>query len=123
MILIDMQGYQSLSKTRGIGRYTLNFVKSFIKITDVYLLFNSSFKKVNEDIDTFKDLLPPGKIITFASSKKNIWLEKASELAREKLISDINPQAVLITSLFEGLADESILTIKNFYNILKSYNP
>jgi len=117
MILIDMQGYQSLSKTRGIGRYTLNFVKAFIQQTEAYLLFNKNFKNIEQDKEPFKDLIPENRIIEFASSKENIWLDKASQLAREKLISDINPQALLITSLFEGLSDSTIISIKKFHNI------
>ena len=115
MILIDMQGYQSFSKKRGIGRYTLNFVKAFLKEKDAYLLFNSNFKEVKEDIKLFKQFT--NNIITFSSSKNNPYLEKASELIREKLIKDINPKAVLITSLFEGMYDTSITSIKKFYDI------
>ena len=119
MILIDMQGYQSFSKKRGIGRYTLNFVKHFIKSDpeNIYLLFNKNFKDIQEDKNTFSHLLPKENIIEFASSKKNLWLEKASELAMEKLISDLNPDVLLITSLIEGIHDNSITSIKKFHNI------
>ena len=119
MILIDMQGYQSFSKKRGIGRYTLNFVKHFINLDpeNIYLLFNKNFKDIQEDKKMFSSLLPKENIIEFASSKKNLWLEKASELAMEKLISDLNPDAILITSLIEGIHDNSITSIKKFHNI------
>lgn len=118
MILIDMQGYQSFSKNRGIGRYTFNFVKTFLKYNDdVFLLFNSAFKDIEKDKEIFSNFISKNKMIEFASSKKNNWIEKASELAREKLISDLNPEAVILTSLFEGMYDSSITSIKKFYDI------
>jgi glycosyltransferase involved in cell wall biosynthesis len=118
MILIDMQGYQSLSKNRGIGRYTFNFVKTFLKQNkDTYLLFNNSFKDTKKDKEIFSEFVGKDKMIEFSVSKKTPWLEKVSELTREKLISDLNPEAVIITSLFEGIYDSSITSIKKFYNI------
>ena len=117
MILIDMQGYQSFSKKRGIGRYTINFVKAFLKQKEAYLLFNNNFKDIEEDKKIFENLVGKEKIIEFASSKKDTWIEKASELAREKLIEDLSPEAIIVTSLFEGMYDTSITSIKKFYNI------
>ncbi len=117
MILIDMQGYQSFSKKRGIGRYTYNFVRTFLKHYDAYLLFNSNFKDIQKDKKAFSDLISEDKMIEFSASKKERWLESASELAREKLISDMNPEAIILTSLFEGMYDTSITSIKKFYDI------
>lgn len=119
MILIDMQGYQSLSKKRGIGRYSLHFTRAFLKNAneEVYLLFNGSFKDIQEDKKRFLDLVPKDRMFEFFVSKKSSWLERASELAREKFIKDLHPDALILTSLFEGRYDASITSIKKFANI------
>ncbi len=107
MILIDMQGYQSLSKNRGIGRYTKEFVKALIKeYSDIALLFNASMD--TSDIDEFES----HRYFFYTTGIKEV-----DELIREKLIADINPNVLLITSLFEGFSDNSVVSIKKLADI------
>ena len=47
-IVIDMQGAQTVSRFRGIGRYTLNFAKSLVHNRgrhEIYLAVNGLFKE------------------------------------------------------------------------------
>jgi len=106
MILVDMQGYQSLSKTRGIGRYTKNFVKALCKYEDVTLLYNASL-----DISLINEF--NAKYYMFHTS----GIKEADYLLREKLINDINPDIVLLTSLFEGFSDASVTSVKRLCDI------
>ena len=108
-ILIDMQGTQTeSSKDRGIGRYTRDFIKAFLKIAkgDIYLLFNATLSK--KYIDEFKDY----NIIEFFVKNNN-----DKDLIREKFIADINPDVVLVTSLFESVGESAAVSIKKFYDI------
>ena len=78
-IIIDMQGTQSVSRSRGIGRYTRSFSRSFIQVAqdhEIYLLLNAlspdTAKAVQEE---FKDLLSPERFIFFHAIvfKTNSW--------------------------------------------------
>ncbi len=121
-IIIDMQGMQSLSRDRGIGRYTDSFTRSFIQIAkshEVYLLLNGLFPDtVNIIQEKFESLLSPDRFILFDAvgpanelDLDNEWNIKISELIREKMIDDIAPDFLIISSLFEGARDNSITSI------------
>lgn len=124
-ILIDMQGMQSLGRDRGIGRYSRSFTKSFIQAAqshEIYLLLNrlspDTVKVIRKE---FKSLLPAGNFIFFDAVEpvneldpSNIWNVKASELIREKLIEDISPDFIILTSLFEGIRDNSVTSIGTY---------
>jgi len=125
-ILIDIQGMQGLGSNRGIGRYTYAFTKHFIKQTsekhEIYLLINGLFKHTAKKVqDQFKTLLSQDRFIIFDAVEpadefrtENIWNCRISEHMREKLIKDIAPDILIITSLFEGGLDNSITSIGTY---------
>ena len=52
-ILIDMQGAQTSSRNRGIGRYTLSITKALLKnntTDEIILFFNAALPQYIEDI-------------------------------------------------------------------------
>lgn len=121
-IVIDIQGFQSESKYRGIGRYSLGFTKSIIKSAnsnEVILLANGL---LIDDLDQlykeFEAILPRKNIRIFdvpgpvrKSNLLNEDLGKVAELIREEFIKRLNPDVVHITSLFEGYIDDAITSI------------
>lgn len=129
-ILIDLQGAQNNSSTRGIGRFARAFATALLRHPgnhDIYLLVNELF---HEEIDalcqSFSPLLPPERIIRFAGAgptaevdgvikPDNYWRLGASELLYEKFLSDLDMDAVILCSLFEGAQDDSILSLLNLY--------
>lgn len=122
-VVIDLQGAQAENRNRGIGRYALSFTKAFIKNRgniDVIVVLNGLF---GESVDHIRDelfgLLPESSVQTFipspgvsALNPEHIWSRQASELVREAFIANLDPDLVLVTSLFEGLVDDAVTSIK-----------
>ena len=126
-ILIDLQPCQGESAFRGIGRYSMSLTKAIVRNKgnhDVYILLNGAFLDTIERIKSeFKGLLPKENILTFfiptpvtQIEKENIWRSKVAELIREYAISQINPDIVHISSIFEGFVDNIVTSIGQFSN-------
>jgi glycosyltransferase involved in cell wall biosynthesis len=122
-IVIDMQGAQSDSRYRGIGRYTLSFIRALLEQgqdQEFYLVLNGDLTHSVQGIrDAFQDLLPQSRIVLWhqphpggARESQNGWRRRASELIREALILSLNPDVVHITSFFEGYVDSSTMGIE-----------
>ena len=122
-IAIDLQGAQtSDSRFRGIGRYSLSLTKEIVKNNNghqIFLLLNAAFADAAIQLKReFRHLLPADRIkiwfppqqVSYISPDNEIRRQTAEKI-REQLISEINPDFVLITSLFEGLSDDAIHTI------------
>jgi glycosyltransferase involved in cell wall biosynthesis len=122
-IVIDMQGAQSDSRYRGIGRYTLSFVRALLeegKDHEFYLVLNGDLPASIERIrDDFNDLIPQSRIRMWyqpqpgaAREAQNGWRRRASELIREALILSLSPDVVHIPSFFEGYVDSSVMSLE-----------
>ena len=65
-IVIDLQGAQTVSRFRGIGRYTLALTQAVVRHRgqhEVFLLLNGLFPETIQPIrDAFQDLLPTANI-------------------------------------------------------------
>ena len=124
-IIIDMQGAQSRgSRNRGIGRYTLSFAKAIARNRgdhEIILALNGLFLDTIEPIRAaFDDLLPQSSIrVWYALGSvgglniENDWRRHVAELTREAFLASLKPDIVLMTSLFEGGADDDAVTSIN----------
>lgn len=122
-IVIDMQGAQALgSRNRGIGRYTLSFVKSLVRVGvehEIIIALNGAFpESIDEIREEFFELLPARNIVvwvapgpTKADDPVNIGRLKAAQLLYETFLESLDPSIVLVTSLFEGLLDDAVTSI------------
>ncbi len=122
-IVIDMQGAQSTgSRTRGIGRYTMALAQAIVRQQDehdVFLALNGLFLDTIEPIRAAFDSLLPQKNIRVWSAPgpvnrlnaDNDWRRKSAELVREAFLASLEPDIVLVTSLFEGLGDDAVTSI------------
>ena len=121
-VLIDMQGMQGVSQNRGIGRYTESFVHALIAIAqkhDIYFLLNRLYPETVEQIrQKFSTSLSSTHFLLFdalgpvqESDPQNEKNARVSELIREKLIKDISPDFLILTSLFEGMGNDSVTSI------------
>ncbi len=121
-ILIDLQGAQTGSRFRGIGRSSLARAKSIIRNRgdhEILLLLNGLFEDTIEPIRAdFSAILPADNILVFsvpspvsALAAENAWRIEAAELIRESMIDALAPDVLLITSLFEGLGDAAVVSI------------
>lgn len=122
-IVIDMQGAQSSgSWNRGIGRYTVSLVAAIVGIRgehEVLLVLNGAFPDSIERIRArFANSVPHDCIHVWTPSMPsaravaaNDWRRQSSELIREAFLASLNPDVVLVSSLFEGLGDNAVTSI------------
>jgi len=127
-LLIDMQALQSESRNRGIGRYTDHFVQALIKQAsnkhEILLLFNGEDEALETTLSTWCQRVGSEQIHLFASPGKtafidseNRWRRQMAERLREDVIARLHPDWVLLTSLFEGLVDSAVLSVKSWRHI------
>jgi glycosyltransferase involved in cell wall biosynthesis len=121
-IVIDMQGAQSTgSRTRGIGRYSLALAEAMLRqrgdhkvLIAVNALFPDTIHTIRERLN---GLMPQENIRLWQApwpvsfEHGNTWRRRAAELSREAFLASLEPDMVLVTSLFEGLGDDAVTSI------------
>jgi glycosyltransferase involved in cell wall biosynthesis len=129
-ILIDMQGAQSNgSRNRGIGRYTQSLVRSLILAKqaddDIVLLFSSAFSECIPNIlkemgiELSREQIKVWHCNAMVSAIEGSNAERAlGELSREAFIAALAPDVVLVTSLIEGLVDDTVTSVGNLPPII-----
>ena len=121
-IIIDLQGYQSESRFRGIGRYSIGLVKALLKVHsdhEIILLLNGAFRETIESIrgifehDISQDCIKVFEIPSPVSENnpENDWRARSAEILREWVIESLSPDWVLVTSLFEGWGDDACVAL------------
>lgn len=121
-IVLDLQGTQSESRFRGIGRYTMAFSMALAKNSgnnEIWLALNGLFPETVEAIKAdFDGLIPKEHIIVFEVpcpikeiDSTNYWRARAAERLREAFLSRLKPDIVHISSLFEGLGNNVVSSI------------
>lgn len=121
-IVIDLQSCQSGSRLGGIGRYSLSLAKAMIQNGpehDFHIILSSQMpdgmshaKKAIEGIIGRKNIHVfklPGPV--FESDENNSFLARSSEIIRENLISNLEPDIVHVSSLVEGFGDNVTTSI------------
>ena len=130
-ILIDLQGAQTGSRFRGIGRSATALAKAIIRHRgdhEVLILLNGLFEDTIDPIkNDFSSILPVERILVFsvpspadALSAENAWRIEAAELIREWMIDALAPDVVLVTSLFEGPTDPGIVSVRRLETTTKT---
>lgn len=128
-IVIDLQGAQTESRFRGIGRYSLSLVKAIARNAgehEIWLALNGAFtESVLSLRDEFEGLIPQARIRVFEvplpvaeHDSANSNRARVAELIREYFLEQLNPDVVLMTSLFEGYLDDAVTSVGMF---VKSY--
>jgi O-antigen biosynthesis alpha-1,2-mannosyltransferase len=121
-IVIDMQGAQTESRFRGIGRYTLSFAQAIVHNRgehELFLALSGLFPETIEPIRAaFDGLLPqenirvwyaPGPVAEEHSD--NDARREVAELIREDFLASLQPDIIHISSLFEGYIDDAVISI------------
>jgi len=120
-VVIDLQPLQTESAFRGIGRYSLSFVRELLRYgndDDFILMFNDQAKvNCNNNImDELIQLVGKNNVVYFPTYENVNFLtlsemeRKHVELIREQFIDLLTPDVLLVTSLFETDAVTSIQT-------------
>lgn len=127
-IVIDMQGAQTGSRYRGIGRYTLAIVKAMLtagRDHEFYIVLNGMFPETIPEIrEQLGNLIEPEKIRVWFSEApvamhdpENLGRVFLAEYIREAFINALEPDFLIITSLCEGLGDDFVCSIKKHFQI------
>lgn len=124
-IVIDLQGAQSASRFRGIGRFSLNFAKAVVRNRgehEVILALSGLFPDTIEPIRAaFDGLLPQENIRVWYApgpvrehQPGNDTRRRTAELIREAFLASLKPDIIHICSLFEGYWDDAVTSIGRF---------
>lgn len=124
-LLIDLQGAQSESRFRGIGRYSLSLTKALLAQLSAddsaEMLLNmrlaESVGPIRDElaalpVERFRPLELPGPVREIDPA--NAARARIAELIREAAICARAPDACLVTSLFEGYVDDAVTSIGCF---------
>lgn len=124
-IVLDMQGAQTQSRLRGIGRYTLAFARAVVEECgdhEVHLVLNGLLNDSIESVrEAFEDILPADRIHVWNAPGpvQLIHIENAARLAaaevlREAFIQRLQPDIIHITSLFEGYVGDAVTSVGEY---------
>ena len=124
-IVMDLQGAQTESRFRGIGRYTLSLTQAVVRNRgehEIILALSGLFPDTIEPIRAaFEGLLPqenirvwhaPGPVAE--SQPGNDARREIAELTREAFLATLQPDVIHICSLFEGYVDDAVASIGKF---------
>ena len=118
-IVIDMQGAQTNSRFRGIGRYTLGLARGIARmkgVHEVFLLVNGSLQESVQNIqDTFTGILPPENIIFWYSplplrffEEHGLEHQSIAKIIHSSAIADLKPDVVLLCSYLAEICDDFV---------------
>lgn len=124
-IVVDMQGAQTESRFRGIGRYSMSFSQAIVRNRgehEVLLVLNGLFPETTAPIRAaFDGLLPQEQIRIWSApgpvreeNPNNDRRRKTAEIIREAFLTSLQPDIIHISSLFEGYVDDAVTTIGQF---------
>ncbi|MDN0076843.1 glycosyltransferase family 1 protein [Crenobacter sp. SG2303] len=117
-IVIDMQGAQSESRFRGIGRYTLALAQAIARQAgehEVWLALNARLPESIPDLRAaFSSLIPLDRIRIFdvpCDEQPSSWMSRAAELIRESFLDSLQADVILVTSFFDGFGTSAVTSI------------
>lgn len=121
-LLIDLQGAQTESRFRGIGRYSMSLAQAMARNAgdhEVWVAVNGTFPDGIGDIRAALDgLVPSQRIRQFSTfdavgwpNPAHAWTRSASELMWEGFLDGLQPDFVHVSSLFEGAQGGAVSSI------------
>jgi glycosyltransferase involved in cell wall biosynthesis len=124
-IVIDMQGAQTESRFRDIGRYTISFCQAVARRCgehEIIIALNGLFPYTIEPIRAaFDGLLPQENIRVWYApgpvrerQAGNDSRRDAAECIREAFLASLSPDVIHVCSLFEGYEDDAVTSIGRF---------
>jgi glycosyltransferase involved in cell wall biosynthesis len=130
-IVIDLQGGQGENRFRGIGRYSLALAKSISRNAgehEIWLILNAALPESIDAIQlAFEGLIPKQRIRLFdvpapvaENTPSNAWRTRTAEKMREHFILQLQPDVVLVTSLFEGYSNDAVTSVGVFSSNIKT---
>ncbi|MCX5824883.1 MAG: glycosyltransferase family 1 protein [Deltaproteobacteria bacterium] len=143
-IVIDMQGAQTESRFRGIGRYTMSLAQAIVRSRgehEIILALSGLFPDTIEPIRAaFDGQMPQENIRVWHApgpvrecEPGNEWRREVAERIREAFLTSLRPDVVYVSSLFEGYVDDAVTsvgifasqipTVVTLYDLIPLLNP
>lgn len=124
-IVIDMQGAQTESRFRGIGRYTQAFAQAVVRNRgehEIILVLSGLFPDTIAPIRTaFHGLLPRENIRVWHAPGPlredhpgNDSRHQMAEVIREAFLASLLPDVIHVSSLFDGCGNDAVASIGSF---------
>ncbi len=128
-IVVDMQGAQTASRFRGIGRYTMALVKEMARQRgehQMLLVLNASYPDTIESIRAaFSELLPFEDVQVFevagpvgGQDPANYARRMAAEMMYEVFLASLDPDIIFIPSLFEEFGGEAVTSVHSLHQTI-----
>lgn len=128
-IVIDLQGAQTESRFRGIGRFTMSLTRAILRNNrqhEIFLLLNGlqpeSIAPIRAELGNLLDE-SHFKVWYAPDPSAGRFVEKSrhKEIAakiREHVLQSLAPDVILVSSLFEGYADNAVTDMKETSRII-----
>ena len=121
-LVIDLQGAQSDSRDRGIGRYSRALAMAMAESAgahEILVALNGSFRDATEDLrDAFAAVLPSSQLrVWYGPGRQTAWKTEdwprraAAERIRAAFLESLRPDLLLVTSQFEGYGDDAVTVL------------
>ena len=122
-IVLDLQACQGESRDRGIGRYSWALAQAMLRcgrdMHEFWVALNEAFPASVQSIQReLGRLLPPERVVTWRAegpvAAHTVGNERRIERGlakREAFLEALQPDFVHIASLFEGMNDDSLLSV------------
>ncbi|WP_082473455.1 glycosyltransferase [Xanthomonas sp. Leaf148] len=117
-IVIDLQGAQTGSRFRGIGRYSLSLALAMVRNAGSHEIHVALNARLGDSIEliraAFGDSLPSWRFHIWMSSSEGMAVDEGVEgRVREAFFASLKPDIVHVSSLFEGWSDCAITCINS----------
>ena len=130
-IVIDLQGAQTASRYRGIGRYSMALTRGILRNAgghDIWIVLNGALdESVTQLRADLAGLVPNERIRVFETPGRVAEMDaraaprcRAAEMLREQFIAMLAPDVVLVTSLFEGFLDDAVGSVGTFVDGIRT---
>ncbi len=121
-IVIDLQGAQGGSRSRGIGRYSLALAQAIARNCgehEVIIALNDLLPDSVEPLRVaFEGLVSHENIRVwhaagpvFPVKPENYWRRHTAEFLREAFLASLQPDILLVSHMFEGFDDDAVHSI------------
>lgn len=121
-IIIDLQGAQTESRFRGVGRYTLAMAKAMVRQAgdhQIIVVVNAALPDAIPMLQKqFDGLLAADDFVVFtgltrtrSQRPENQWRQDAGALLHETFIAGLEPDALFIPAYFEGYVDDATISV------------
>ncbi|CAG9175568.1 D-inositol-3-phosphate glycosyltransferase [Cupriavidus laharis] len=130
-LVLDLQGAQSASRFRGIGRYSLALAAALAGRNaqhELIIALNGQMAESVEHIRASLDSVVPQESIRVWSGLHDVRFSLpesqqrryAGEATREAFLASLKPDLVLVSSLFEGYVDDVVTSVGRLSNSLRN---